>query len=107
MPEEFWDVPVSSAFPLRDGKGTIYEGGTRVPLIVIWPGKVKPGSKQMLWHKAPIFFQLSLICYHSKLPNGLEFDGTACDRYWKKAKNIGMKYSAIFHIKALQPHYKR
>lgn len=30
--------------PLRNGKGNIYEGGQRVPLIVVWPGKVEPGT---------------------------------------------------------------
>lgn len=30
---------------LRAGKGTAYEGGVRVPLIVRWPGQVKPGSE--------------------------------------------------------------
>ncbi len=30
--------------PLRSGKGSLYEGGTRVPLVVRWPGVVKPGS---------------------------------------------------------------
>ena len=28
----------------RGGKYQIYEGGTRVPFIVRWPGKIKPGS---------------------------------------------------------------
>ncbi len=30
--------------PLREFKGSIYEGGHRVPLVVRWPGKVKAGS---------------------------------------------------------------
>ena len=30
--------------PLRSGKGSLYEGGTRVPLIVSWPGVVKAGG---------------------------------------------------------------
>ena len=32
--------PPTNNTPLRDGKGTIYEGGTRVPLMVVWPGQV-------------------------------------------------------------------
>jgi len=30
--------------PLAEGKGWMYEGGTREPLIVRWPGRVAPGS---------------------------------------------------------------
>ena len=37
------EVPTNNA-PLREGKGRIYEGGQRVPLMVRWPGRVKSGS---------------------------------------------------------------
>ena len=33
-----------SALPLREGKGTAWEGGVREPCIMRWPGKIKPGT---------------------------------------------------------------
>ncbi|MDO8540622.1 MAG: sulfatase [Opitutaceae bacterium] len=38
------DEPPTNNTPLRDGKGTLYEGGVRVPLMWSWPGVVKPGT---------------------------------------------------------------
>ncbi len=35
---------VTSNLPLREGKGTPYEGGVREPMIIRWPGVVRPGS---------------------------------------------------------------
>ncbi|MBI4979138.1 MAG: sulfatase [Spirochaetes bacterium] len=39
------DVPPTSNSPLRAGKASIYEGGTRVPCAVVWPGVIRPGTK--------------------------------------------------------------
>ena len=34
----------TSNLPLRGGKGWLYEGGTREPFIIKWPGVTRPGS---------------------------------------------------------------
>jgi arylsulfatase A-like enzyme len=38
-------APVTSNLPLRGGKATIFEGGTREPLVVVWPGAVPPDTR--------------------------------------------------------------
>jgi arylsulfatase A-like enzyme len=34
----------SQNLPLKAGKGSVYEGGIRVPMIVSWPEQIKPGT---------------------------------------------------------------
>jgi arylsulfatase A len=41
---EFPDSPATHNTPYRAGKGFLYEGGLRVPLIVRWPGIVPAGK---------------------------------------------------------------
>jgi arylsulfatase A-like enzyme len=42
--EEGPNTPATSNSPLRAGKGYLYEGGIRVPLIITWPGVTRSGS---------------------------------------------------------------
>ena len=41
---EVFTWPDGGMTPFKATKGTVYEGGFRVPAIIRWPGKVKPGS---------------------------------------------------------------
>lgn len=38
-------TPITSNFPLLGGKSLGYEAGMRVPFLIKWPAKVKPGTK--------------------------------------------------------------
>jgi len=43
-PAGYAEIPATSNLPFRSGKASLYEGGTREPGIVVWPGKVKAGT---------------------------------------------------------------
>lgn len=45
MYNEVDETTPTSNSPLRGGKATMYEGGIRVPAIVVWPGVVKGGTR--------------------------------------------------------------
>jgi arylsulfatase A-like enzyme len=42
---EFPGTPATHNQPYRAGKGYVYEGGLREPLIIRWPGTIAPGSE--------------------------------------------------------------
>lgn len=47
--------------PYRDGKGTLYEGGTRVVGFMNWPGHIRPGTVQGLAHVVDMYPTLAAI----------------------------------------------
>ncbi|MFM2171935.1 MAG: Arylsulfatase [Verrucomicrobiota bacterium] len=64
-----------SAGPLRDGKGSTWDGGMRVPCLAWMPGRIKPAvSSQMV--QAMDWFPTAISMAGAKLPEGLAFDGT-------------------------------
>jgi arylsulfatase A len=52
------DTPATVNAPLRAGKGYLYEGGLRVPLVVAWPRRVKPGVSRTPVYSADLFATL-------------------------------------------------
>ena len=68
-------IPPTSNAPLRGGKATIYEGGTRVPCAVVWPGKTKPGSRSNAFLTSTDWYPTLLEMLEIDTPRGVTFDG--------------------------------
>jgi arylsulfatase A-like enzyme len=66
---------LTSLAPLRGSKGTFYEGGIRVPLIVRWPGRVAPGSSTSVPVIGTDFFPTLLAVAGIEPPPGKVLDG--------------------------------
>lgn len=64
-----------SAGPLREGKGSTWEGGMRVPGIAWWPGKIRPGSVQSGMASTLDLFVTSLQLAGAERPRDREIDG--------------------------------
>ena len=75
MHPEYKNIPPTSNAPLRDGKATLYEGGTREPCVVIWPGRVKPASRSEAIVSSVDFHPTILQMAGLNPPPGLKFDG--------------------------------
>ena len=67
----------TSNLPLRGGKGWIYEGGIREPLLVRWPGVVKAGSVIRTPVSSPDFFPTLLEAAAAKPQPGQVLDGVS------------------------------
>ncbi|MFV0269295.1 MAG: sulfatase [Draconibacterium sp.] len=90
----------TSNLPLRGGKGWLYEGGIRVPLIVKWPGKALQGYVCDVPVTGPDFFPTILDMLGIQQPENAKTDGASIVPLLEGQPNIGRK--AIFwHF----PHY--
>ncbi|MBL9117918.1 MAG: sulfatase [Verrucomicrobiaceae bacterium] len=61
--------------PLRGGKATMFEGGTRVPCVVVWPGITKPGSRSDAIVQSEDFYPTLLEGL--QMTENSTFDGTS------------------------------
>lgn len=90
---------ITTNLSLRAGKGSAYEGGVRVPLIIKWPGVTKPGS---ICHTPVIGvdFYPTLLAMTGVMPSPGVVDGENIEPLLRQSGS--MKRDAIYwHY----PHY--
>ena len=68
-------LPITSNAPLRGGKATTYEGGTREPCVIVWPGLTQPAAATDVIIQSTDFFPTFAELLKLKVPDTLKFDG--------------------------------
>lgn len=84
----------SSQEPLRGNKGCYYEGGIREPMIVRWPGMVRPGSTCEVPVSNIDFYPTFLAAAGARPPTGKVLDGESIVPLLRGAR--GFKRQSIF-----------
>lgn len=64
---------ITNQLPLRGGKGMLYEGGIRVPLFIVWPGRARPGT--VIDHPVRLSDIMPTIVALHGVQADVEFDG--------------------------------
>jgi arylsulfatase B len=95
----------SSNKPLRGEKGSLYEGGIRVPFMLRWPGRLSAGAGYDKPVSSTDIFATSLAAAGAKLQKELEVDGVDLmpylsgeahgspheSLYWRQGRNTAVR----------------
>lgn len=86
-------------YPLRYGKGSLYEGGIREPMLVYWPGVTKPqsvtGQVVSLWDYFPTILEIAGITDYKTVQ---DVDGESFVAALKDPDSIDNSRSLLWHF---------
>lgn len=94
---------------------SIYEAGTRVPFIVTWPGKIKPGTSKALMSHIDLFASMASLV-KEEIPSGAAGDSenqlAAMLGKDKKGRKYVIESSGVLAVttgdwKYIMPHQKK
>ena len=91
---------VTSNSPLRGNKGNYYEGGIRVPALVLWPGQTQPGSVSSEPIISSDFYPTVLECLGLPLRPTQHVDGLSLVPVLKQSSGLARE-ALYWHY----PHY--
>ncbi len=91
---------VTSNAPLRSEKGTQYEGGIRVPMIVRWPGRIESGTTSSVPVSSIDFLPTMLEAAGAKMEPNHQIDGVSLVPILKQTGELA-RDALYWHY----PHY--
>jgi len=96
---------VTSNASLRAGKSTLYEGGIREPLVVRWPGIVRPGSVCSTPTSNIDFYPTFIQLAGCRTGQGLHFDGVSILPLLENPKAELGREALYWHYPLEKPHF--
>lgn len=94
----FEGKPIANNAPLRSGKGSLYEGGVRIPMLIRWPGVSKAGVCDSPVMSMDLF---RTILDAAGLPSESGLDGYSLKPLLEDARATLPREDLFFHY----PHY--
>jgi arylsulfatase A-like enzyme len=91
---------VTNNSPLREGKGYLYEGGIRVPLIIKWPGKIPENSTSNVPVISDDLYPTIMALIGKGTQPGKDLDGVSLKPILTKGKGINRNELHWYY-----PHY--
>jgi arylsulfatase A-like enzyme len=96
---------VTSNAPLREGKSTLYEGGIRVPLILKWPGRIKPRAVCDTPTMSIDFYPTLAQIAAAKIDPAQKIDGLSIIPLLKDPKAALGRDELCWHYPLEKPHF--
>ena len=91
------EVPTSNA-PLRGGKATMFEGGTRVPCVIVMPGVAQAGSRSDAIVQSEDYYPTLLEAIGLKPQPQQRFDGASILSALKESRGANGDNRAVFQF---------
>ena len=85
---KYTTYPTDNA-PLKGGKASMYEGGIRVPCVIVWPGLTSPGTETDARIQSTDFYPTLLNLVGASIPqdypvDGIDFSPVLTDSKWER-----------------------
>lgn len=84
--------------PYRGGKGTLFEGGIRVPFLVCWPGVVKAGVVTDTFAHATDLLPTICAAASVEVPNNAKLDGRSLWPLLREGKELGDRETTFWQM---------
>lgn len=88
---------IGSALPFRDGKGSTWEGGQRVPGVFWWPGTIPPATVVRQPASTLDVFPTVMALAGQSLPSGRTIDGRDIRPYFNPSAFTGNVSPFVFY----------